>query len=513
MSTSGRVIKNTIYLYVKSIVSMIVMLYVTRVVLQTLGVVDYGIYNVVAGSIAILGFFRNSLSITMQRFLNHYQGENSFEGQKQAFNIGIVFHWAVAIVLVVLFALFAFLLFNGILNIPEDRVGAAKIVYLCLIVNTFLTVITAPYEATITAHENMLFYSVVGIVDVFLKLIVALMLNIVNGDKLIYYAALMMIIPFIETTTMRIYCKMKYSECVFSPRKEWNGSMAKEMMKFAGWTMVGATTNIVSNHGANLALNHYFGAAINAVAGIANQIQGVIAVLLNGLLKSLTPVIFKREGAGNISSMLRISLFGCKYSTYLFSLLAVPVFIYTPFLLKIWLVEVPEWCVLFVRLQLLRSFVEQLCGSLQSSLNATNHVREFNILSCIYNLAPIVVLIVLYSLGFGPYWHYIVMIIVMTMGANITLLLLCKKYCGLSIVYFLKQVLIPSLVTVLAAFIISVVASFVNTSWFGLVLCLLLSSSVFVLLFWLFATYEEKQMIKGFLYRIKNRNNAQNLTN
>ena len=505
MSTSGRVIKNTIYLYIKSIVSMVVMLFVTRIVLQALGVIDYGIYNVVAGSIAILGFFRNSLAVTMQRFLNHYQGGENFEKQKQVFNIGIVFHWVVALVLVAFFIILGFFLFNGILNIPDDRVYAAKIVYVCLIVNTFLTVITAPYDAAITAHENMLFYSLIGIFESFLKLAVAFIIVYSSGDKLIVYAILMMAVPLIETTAMRIYCKVKYAECVFNPKREWDGLLAKDMMKFAGWSLVGASTNVVSNHGANLALNHFFGAAINAVAGIANQIQGILAVLLNGLLKSLTPVIFKNEGAGNMSNMVRISMLGCKYSTLLFAFLAVPVFIYTPLLLRLWLVEVPEWTVLFVRLQLIRAFIEQLGASMLNALNASNHIKELNAISCAYNLLPIIILVGLYSLVFPPYWHYIVMITVMSIGQIITVFILCRKYCGFSIRMYGSVVFVPCMLMVLAAFVIGSSSMLVSNEIVGLVACIVLSSLTFMLFMWLFMNWEERAMVQNVARNLKSR--------
>ncbi len=482
---------------------MVVMLYVTRIVLEALGVIDYGIYNVVAGSIAILGFFRNSLAITMQRFLNHYQGENNFEKQKQVFNIGIVFHWAVALLLVLFFIALGYFLFNGILNIPYERMYASKIVYLSLIITTFLIVITAPYDATITAHENMLFYSIVGIIDSFLKLGVAFVIVYAGGDKLILYAILMMVIPFFETAAMRIYCKVNYAECVFHPKREWNRPLANEMIKFAGWSLVGASTNVVSNHGANLALNHFFGAAINAVAGIANQIQGVLAVLLNGMLKSLTPVIFKTEGEGNMKHMVRISMLGCKYSTLLFSFLAVPVFIYTPLLLRLWLVEVPEWTILFVRLQLIRAFIEQLGSSMMNALNATGHVRKLNIISCVYNLAPIIVLICLYNMGFPPYWHYIVMISLMTMGQNSTVFLLCKKYCGFSLRDYCNVVFFPSISIVVTATAIGALTLIIVSEVIGLILCIILSSLTFMFFIWLLMSKDERMAVSRLVKSIK----------
>ena len=482
---------------------MVVMLFVTRIVLQALGVIDYGIYNVVAGSIAILGFFRNSLAVTMQRYLNHYQGRENFEKQEKVFNIGIVFHWAVASMLVIFFFILGYFLFNGILNIPSDRVEAAKLVYLTLIVYTFLTVITAPYDATITAHENMLFYSIVGIIESFLKLTVAFVILYTSGDKLILYSILMMVIPILETAAMRIYCKVKYAECVFRPQKKWDRILAKDMMKFAGWSLVGASTNVVSNHGANLALNHFFGAAINAVAGIANQIQGVLTVLFTGLMKSLTPVIFKSEGANDERSMLEYSYLGCKYSTLLFSLLAIPVFIQTPYLLKLWLVEVPEWTVLFVRLQLIRAFVEQLGASLMNALNATNHVKQINIISIVYNLLPIILLIIIYDNGGRPYWHYIIMIGVMTLGQLLTMLFLCRIYCGLTIMNYLKTVVFPCGFTVASMAPCILIPVLVKSELLSFLISSTLCFILFVLSMFVALRQKEKNLIFAFLSKIK----------
>jgi len=482
------------------------MLFVTRIVLKALGVVDYGIYNVIAGSISLLTFFRSTLAVTMQRYLNHYQGECNIERQKQVFNIGIVFHWAVAFVLLFLFACLAFFLFNGILNIPSERVYASKIVYLCLIVNTILTIVTAPYDATITAHEDMLFYAIIGVSESFMKLAAAYLIVFYGTDKLILYAILMMVIPFFEAFMMRGYCKYKYKECTFHPVKEWEPGLAKGMIKFAGVSLFGSSSSVIGNYGANVALNHFFGAAINAVAGIASQIQGVIAVLLNGLVKSLTPVIFKAEGAGSNDKMLLISLLGCKYSTLLFAFLAVPVFIQTPYLLRIWLVDVPDWTVLFVRLQLIRAFFEQLGASLMNTLIATNNIKEINILSCIYNLSPLIILILLYSLGFAPYWHYIVMIIILVLGQNTTVLVLCNKYCALNYIAYLRSVVVPCMIVTFFSFTLGSVFFFVDLGFMGLIICSSLTTIVFLVSSWMVMGSAEKEVfLKIFCRLINNR--------
>ena len=253
------------------------------------------------------------------------------------------------------------------------------------------------------------------------------------------------------------------------------------MIEFAGWSLIGSSASAVGNHGANLALNHFFGAAINTVAGIANQIQGVLAVLLSGLIKSLAPVIFKSEGAEKVNSMVRISLLGCKYSTLLFLLLAIPVYVYTPEVLTIWLGDIPEWTILFVRLQLIRAFVEQLGLSLQYSLNATRKIRQLNLFSSIFNLLPIVILISLYNLGYPPYWHYIVMIFIISMGQNLTLILLCRKYCKLSVKDYLRYVFLPCLAVLMSILPLYVIKELLGTGGVSVIL----SGCIFLLAFFI----------------------------
>ena len=503
-SVSSRVAKNTGYLYARSMVSLVAMLLVTRIVFQQLGVIDYGIYNVVSGAVALLIFLKNTLAIAMQRYLNHYQGVEDLESQRKVFNVGIIYHWSLALFLILALVVLGNFMFNGILSIPEDRVCAAKISYLCLIVNTCFTVVSAPYDAAITAHENMLYFSIVGMLESMMKLTVAVCLLYVSGDKLIIYALLMMFIPVVTTALMCGYCTKKYEECAIRPKRYYDKQIAQEMRLFIGWSMIGASTNVVSNHGSNIALNHFFGAAINAVAGIANQIQGALNVMFTGLMKSLTPVIFKSEGAGNEKDMINFSYLGCKYSSLLFSLMAVPVFIQTPYLLDMWLGQVPEWAVLFVRLQLLRALLEQLGASLITPLNATNHIKEINLISIIVNLVPIIVLVVLYSLGAQPYWHYFIMISMMTIGQNLTMLILCKKFCALQYGVYFKLVIYPCLIIVAVSLLFgSVPILWVSNKFLQFATCFLMAVVSFLITYWMLMQPKEKVMIKKVLYKIR----------
>lgn len=378
MSTSSRVIKNTIYLYIKTFVSLFVMLYVTRVVLRTLGAEDFGVYDVVGGAISMLGFVNTSMASAVQRFLNNAQAKNDPVLQRKVYNVGVVFHVSIALLMVVVFAVLFLFLFNGILNISPERVGAAKIVYLCLVVSTFISIITVPYDASINAHEDLLTYSIIGIIDVFLKLGVAIAIVHTSMDKLVLYAVLMMIVPIATYVMMKIWCKSHYEECVISIKQYYDKGLARQMISFSGWSLLGTTSNLVGNYGSSIVLNHFFGTVLNAVMGIANQFQGMLLVLSSGMLRSINPVIYK-SGENNPERLMYYSFMGCKYSFLLLAVFAIPVMAEAPFILHIWLEDVPEWAVLFVRLQLFRCLLEQLSTTFNKSLESVGKIKELNI--------------------------------------------------------------------------------------------------------------------------------------
>ena len=297
-STANRVIKNTGYLYAKMAITMFVSLYTTRLILNALGASDFGIYNIVGGAIAMLGFLNASMAGATQRFMSYAEGEGDKEKQKYIFNISVVLHAGIAVFVAVVLLVAGYFFFNGILNIPTERIGAAKVVYLSLIISTLLTVMNVPYDAVMNAHENMRYYALVGILESFLKLAVAFVCVYASGDKLIVYGILMACIPLLTLNVMKVYCHKHYDECVIKPRKYWNRGLMKEMTSFAGWSFVGSMGSIVGNYGVGIVLNNFFGTILNAALGIANQLNGMLLFFSNSMLKALNPVIVKKLGEG-----------------------------------------------------------------------------------------------------------------------------------------------------------------------------------------------------------------------
>ena len=246
MSTTTRVIKNTGFLYAKMGISVFLSLYTTRLILASLGASDFGVFNIVGGAITMLGFLNSTMANATQRFMSFAEGEGNILKKKQIFNVSMLLHIGVALLTGIILLIAMIPLFGGIFNIVPDRVYAAKVIYLSLIVSTMFTVINVPYDSVMNAHENMLYYALIGIFESILKLIVAFACVYTTSDKLIVYGVLMAVIPFITLSIMKWYCHRKYSECVFGFKKYWNSGLVKEIGLFSGWNLLTAVSSLAS---------------------------------------------------------------------------------------------------------------------------------------------------------------------------------------------------------------------------------------------------------------------------
>ena len=307
MSTANRVVKNTLFLYARMGTSIIVSVLTTRILLNALGASDFGLYNVVAGALYMLGFLSVSMSSSTQRFLSYAEGEG---------DMCISLHWRIALLVCVLYIIAGVFFFNGVLNIPIGRESTAIIVYGCLIFSTVFSITIAPYDAVLNAHENMFFYSVVGIVDVFLKLLIAILISYSDYDRLLFYGFLMAGESWLVRSVTKYYCIKTYEVCNSTNGIQHNYSMMKKMASFAGWNLMNIFAGMISLYGMNIAINHFFGTLLNAALGIATQLQGALMGVSVNMSKALTPVLVKKEGANQRLQMLEISYAGCKFSLH-----------------------------------------------------------------------------------------------------------------------------------------------------------------------------------------------------
>lgn len=507
MTTASRIIKNTGYLYFKMGVTIILSLLTTRIILKSLGAVDFGVFNIVGGTIVMLGFLNSTMSNATQRFMSYTEGEGSLTKKRQVFNVTILLHLAIAIMTVLLLIIAMAPLFDSVFSIPQDRVFAAKVIYVSLLVSTFLSIINVPYEAVLNSHENMLYYSIVGIFESVLKLLIAILCAYSGKDKLIVYGILMASIPLITLSIMKIYCHKNYEECVIRPRKYWDKSVMSDISSFFGWNFLTAITSLFSAQGCGVVLNHFFGPVLNAAQGIANQINGYMSSFSGNMMKALNPVIVKRAGAGDIDSMNSITITGCKYSTYLTMLFAIPCIIVMSDLLNIWLVEVPDWAVLFCSLQLVQTIIIQTANSISTAIYAQGDIKWYAIFKGLTNLLPVILTYLSFRLGGGPYWLYIFMIVVWSIGGNIVIIHFANKNCDVSISSYIKGVVFPVLETSAIMFAAGFfISCFVPNPIMKIILCGFFTTiSLLMSVVFFGATKVEKQYFSIALNSIKNK--------
>ena len=502
MSTANRVIKNTSFLYAKMGITMFISLYTTRLILNALGASDFGIFNIVGGAIAMLGFLNAAMAGATQRFMSFSEGEGDKEKQTKIFNISFILHFGIAIAMGIVLLIVGWFFFNGILNIAPERMYAAKVVYGSLIVSTIFTVMTVPYDAVLNAHENMFYYSIVGIVESLLKLGAALAVMNMVGDKLVLYGILMACIPLITMTIMRIYCHKCYTECIIAPKRYWDKSLMKEMTGFAGWSLIGSSSGILYGYGTNIVLNNFFGPILNAANGVCGQLNGQLLSFTNNMMKAVNPIIVKAEGSGNREYMYKATFAACKLSVLIYSFFAIPFLVESSFILKLWLKNVPPFTEIFFQLMILQVLIEQISIPLGTAIAATGKIKQFNIINSSVLYLSIFVLYFLYKMGLPPQTLRVLAIVV-ALIQTIYKVAFCSKYSQMPLMSYLTEVVLRCTVVVVISFLLALLLK--QTMPQGLIRFLAvtgLSVVTFIVLFYLVALRKEEKimvqnMIKG----------------
>lgn len=441
MSTAKRIIKNTGFLYAKMCITMFISLYTTRLILNSLGASDFGIFNIVGGAISMLGFLNAAMASATQRFMSYSEGEGNKEKQKSIFNVSFVLHFGISFIVGLGLLIAGYFFFNGILNIPEERIFAAKVIYGSLIVSTMFTVMTVPYDAIMNAHENMKYYAIVGVFESFLKLAVAFACIYTQYDKLIVYGVLMACIPFITLTIMRVYCHRHYEECIIAPYAYWQKSLMKEMTSFAGWNLFQTASAMITNYGLGIILNIYYGTMLNAAQGIANQLNGQMGVLTNNISKAVSPIIVKSAGRKEEKKMMNVSFFFSKIFFVITSMMLVPFLMFGEVVLKWWLKEVPPYTNIFLILIILVSITEIFLNSLGQMISAIGRIKYVSFFRSFSTLLCLPTILLLFYCNFPPHVMYIVLLLKTIINIGISLYY-SSLYYKLSVKLYFNNVLL-----------------------------------------------------------------------
>lgn len=452
-----RIAKNTLLLYARMLLTMVVSLYTSRIVLNTLGIEDYGIYNVVGGVVAMFGFLNSAMASSTQRYITFELGRNDLKQLSKVFNISVYIHACIsAIILTLAETIGLWFLYNK-MSIPIERMDAALWVYQGAIASTIVLIMSVPYNAIIIAHEKMSTFAYISILEVVLKLLIVYLLLIGNFDKLKLYAILMFCVQLIIRLIYGNYCKHHFAETKFYLYKDWK--LFKSMLAFAGWNLWGNCAAIAFTQGVNILLNIFFSPVVNAARGIAVQVQGAVSQFSNNFQTALNPQITKSYATGDYTYMHKLIFRSSKFTFFLLLLLSFPILLETETILTIWLQNVPEYTVNFLRLILCVTLIDATANPLMISAAATGKVRRYQSIvgGILLSILPISYIVL--KLGGHPESVFIVHLSVCIV-AFITRLYIIKPMIQLNLNQYFKEVIIKCFIVSFTALIIPLILTY-----------------------------------------------------
>ena len=369
-----RIAKNAIALYLRSIVTMLIGLYTSRVILQALGVEDYGIYNVVGGFVSLFSLISGSLSGSVSRYLTYELGRGDVDRLKRVFSTSLYVLIGLSLLVVMATETIGLWYLYNKMVIPSDRMEAAFWVFQISVLTFVLTLLNAPYQASIISHERMHIYAYLSIVDAICKLLICYLVMFSPIDRLIYYALLFCLVVILNQGFYVWYCKHHFEEGHF--RMVFDKPLFVEMFGFAGWNFIGSSSSVLRGQGASLLLNAF---GVNAANGIASTIAGAVSGFASNFTQAFNPQITKRYAAGEYESLMTLLIYGSKYSYYLLFCLSLPIMLNTHFIFKIWLGVVPEYSVPFARWMFVYLLADSISRPIITAKNATGRIRNYQI--------------------------------------------------------------------------------------------------------------------------------------
>jgi len=406
ISSNRTIAKNTVLLYSRMLILMLISLFTARINFEVLGIIDKGIFEIVGGTIAMLGFLNGSLAGTTSRFLTYEIGKGDKKKLSDTFAVALTFHIIAAILVFILAETFGLWFIENKAIIPADRMFASKIAYQLCIISSFFSLTQVPYNAALIAHEKMGVFAYMGLLEAALKLLICYVLFIIPFDKLITYSILSLIAGVSMVMIYRIYCIKHFQECRFKIVKDM--SIIKPMISFSGWDLFGNFAVMGRTQGVSLMLNTFFGPIVNAAISFANVISGTLTSFSGNFMGAIRPPIIKAYASGDYERMQVLMAAATKYSFAMFLLVSMPFFFEIDFILKLWLGTPPEWTSTLCRWELALNISSILCASLMFCIHATGVVKRISIMNaCIILLVlPISYLFLRFNLN--PEIPYIV---------------------------------------------------------------------------------------------------------
>ena len=456
MSTSEnnkRIAKNTLMLYIRMLITMVVGLFTSRVVLQTLGVEDYGIYAVVGGIVSMFTFLNGGMISATQRYLNFELGRGNQEQLSKVFSTSVQIHALISLIVLLLSETIGLWFLYEKLVIPAERLDAAFWVFQFSIVACVVNIISVPYNAVIVAHEKMSAFAYMSILDVVLKLLIVYLLYISPWDKLVVYAALLLLVGLLMRWIYARYCQKHFPEAHY--RHRFDKALLKEMFSFSGWSLWGNLAGMLYSQGLNMMLNIFFGPVVNAARGIALQVQGVVQGFVGNFQMALNPQITKSYANGDLAQMHSLMFRSARFSFFLLFLLALPILLEANYILQLWLGKFPEDTIVFMRWIIGTSLIYTIANPCIIANQATGKVKVYQAVVGGILLLILPASYIALVLGAPAYSVFIVHFCVETI-AQLSRMYMLRKLIDLPLREYLNHIYLPIVIVVLVSILLPI---------------------------------------------------------
>lgn len=490
-----QIARNTLFLYFRMLFIMCISLYTSRVILEALGVSDYGIYNVVGGFVAMFALISSSLTSACTRFLNYEMGKGSASRLRTVFSTSLTVHIILACIIALLCESFGVWYVNNKMVIPEARLIAANWVFQISVLNFCINLVTVPFNAAIIAHEKMSTFACVSIFEGISRLVICFLVMWISFDHLITYALLYMLVQVSVMAMYQVYCNRHFDECHY--RFSIDKKLTKQMFSYSGWHVFGNSASILNRQGVDLVLNLFCGTILNAAKGISNQVMNAVASFANNFMIALNPQITKSYAKGDYDYMLSLLYRGSRFSYYLLFFLSLPIILNTDYIMHIWLKNVPEYAVQLAQLSLVASMIASLSNPLVTAQNATGNVRNYQIVVGGLQLFNLPLCYIVLYMGFSPLSVMVVAIVVEILNLIARLIMIPIYINSFSSVDYLKEVILKILIVTIVASVVPLFLSIILPEGFlsfvaiSIVCCV----SSFVSILMIGCTRAEKQII------------------
>ena len=451
--SNKRIAKNTLFLYIRMFIVLIISLYTSRLLLNALGIVDYGIYNVVGGIVTLFTFVTGAMSTSSQRYITFALGQQDEQRLKEVFRSSLQVFMLLSLIILLLSETIGLWFLYYKMTIPAERMTAAFWVYQISILSCVLGMLVIPFRAEIIAHERMNAFAFISIMDVVLKLFIVIIISLMDDERLIFYAVLMFFITFLNNIIYMVYCKKQFKEINY--KMVFNKPLLKEMGNFAGWSLIGNLAGVLSNHGVNILLNMFFGPAINAARGIAIQVQGTIQGFIINFQMAVNPQITKTYATNDLNRMHNLIIASSKFSFFLLFFLTLPIILETNQILVLWLKLVPEHTINFIRIIFFIMLIDTLANPLIIANQATGKIKKYQTVVGGILLSIIPISYIALKLGSKPEVVFIIQLIIAII-AQIARVIMIHPLINISYYKYLKEIVFRSVIVMIVASILPI---------------------------------------------------------